>query len=266
MLADDMACNSRNCKPGIIYNNVNQQINLYGDDIEVDYRGYDVTVHNFIRLLTGRVENSTPKSKQLLTDEGHGGNGFLKFQDSEELTNIELAEAIDQMYQKRRYNEILLITETCQAESMNEKLYSPNVVGIASSKIGEDSLSHHGDLTIESEESKTNIRSLDLLSSVDAERRKLKEAQQLAEEVLERQGYFRKKTDPKPFKDEKNNSELKNNLEKYSTFSEHFDELESFKKNKEIDFKKPFIKPEVHFTSTPINKTTRVKQKLNYNY
>lgn len=70
MLADDMACNSRNCKPGIIYNNVNQQINLYGDDIEVDYRGYDVTVHNFIRLLTGRVESSTPKSKQLLTDEG----------------------------------------------------------------------------------------------------------------------------------------------------------------------------------------------------
>lgn len=70
MLADDMACNSRNPKPGIVHNNVNQQINMYGDDVEVDYRGYDVTVHNFIRLLTGRVEPSTPKSKQLLTDEG----------------------------------------------------------------------------------------------------------------------------------------------------------------------------------------------------
>ena len=70
MLADDMACNSRNPKPGIVHNNMNQQINMYGDDVEVDYRGYDVTVHNFIRLLTGRVEPSTPKSKQLLTDEG----------------------------------------------------------------------------------------------------------------------------------------------------------------------------------------------------
>jgi len=52
------------------------------------------------------------------------------------------------MWQKRRYNEILLITETCQAESMAQKLYSPNILGIGSSKIGEDSLSHHGDPTI----------------------------------------------------------------------------------------------------------------------
>lgn len=79
---------------------------------------------------------------------GHGGDGFLKFQDSEELTSIELADAIEQMYQKRRYNEILLITDTCQAESMGQKLYSPNVVSVASSKVGEDSLSHHGDTSI----------------------------------------------------------------------------------------------------------------------
>lgn len=52
------------------------------------------------------------------------------------------------MWQKRRYNEILLITESCQAESMGQKLYSPNIIAIGSSKIGEDSLSHHGDPTI----------------------------------------------------------------------------------------------------------------------
>ena len=79
---------------------------------------------------------------------GHGGDGFLKFQDSEELTSTELGDAIEQMYQKRRYNEILLITDTCQAESMGQKLYSPNVVSIASSRVGEDSLSHHGDSSI----------------------------------------------------------------------------------------------------------------------
>ena len=33
---------------------------------------------------------------------GHGGEGFLKFQDSEEITNIELADAFEQMWQKRR--------------------------------------------------------------------------------------------------------------------------------------------------------------------
>ena len=33
---------------------------------------------------------------------GHGGDGFLKFQDSEEITSIELADAFEQMWQKRR--------------------------------------------------------------------------------------------------------------------------------------------------------------------
>lgn len=79
---------------------------------------------------------------------GHGGDGFLKFQDSEEITSIELADAFEQMWQKRRYNEILLITETCQAESMGQKIYSPNILAVGSSKVGEDSLSHHGDPTI----------------------------------------------------------------------------------------------------------------------
>lgn len=34
---------------------------------------------------------------------GHGGDGFLKFQDAEEITNVELADAFEQMWQKRRY-------------------------------------------------------------------------------------------------------------------------------------------------------------------
>ena len=46
------------------------------------------------------------RSKRLLTDAGsniliymtgHGGDGFLKFQDSEEITNIELADAFEQV-------------------------------------------------------------------------------------------------------------------------------------------------------------------------
>ena len=33
---------------------------------------------------------------------GHGGDGFLKFQDAEEITSVELADAFEQMWQKRR--------------------------------------------------------------------------------------------------------------------------------------------------------------------
>ncbi len=53
MLADDMACNPRNTYPGHIYNNENHKLNLYGEKVEVDYRGYEVTVESFIRVLTG---------------------------------------------------------------------------------------------------------------------------------------------------------------------------------------------------------------------
>lgn len=150
MIADDMACNPRNPRPATVFNNIKQHINVYGDDVEVDYRGYEVTVENFVRLLTGRLAQETPRSKKLLTDEGsniliyltgHGGNGFLKFQDSEEITSQELGDALEQMWQKRRYHEILFVVDTCQASSMYEKFYSPNILAVASSLVGEDSLS-----------------------------------------------------------------------------------------------------------------------------
>jgi phosphatidylinositol glycan class K len=157
MIADDMACNPRNPRPATVFNNANQNIEVYGNDVEVDYRGYEVTVENFVRLLTGRLPANTPRSKRLLTDEGsnilvymtgHGGDGFLKFQDSEEITNIELADAFQQMWTKRRYNEIFFMIDTCQAASMFLKFYSPGILSVASSLVGEDSLSHHVDPSI----------------------------------------------------------------------------------------------------------------------
>ncbi|KAM3604838.1 uncharacterized protein V6R79_016876 [Siganus canaliculatus] len=150
MLADDMACNHRNPKPATVFSHKNMELNVYGDDVEVDYRGYEVTVENFLRVLTGRLPPSTPRSKRLLSDDrsniliyltGHGGNGFLKFQDSEEISNVELADAFEQMWQKRRYNELLFIIDTCQGASMYERFYSPNLMALASSQVGEDSLS-----------------------------------------------------------------------------------------------------------------------------
>ena len=54
MLSDDIACNPRNAFPGTVFNNQDQGFDLYGNLIEVDYRGYEVTVENFVRLLTDR--------------------------------------------------------------------------------------------------------------------------------------------------------------------------------------------------------------------
>jgi GPI-anchor transamidase subunit K len=111
MLPDDMACNPRNAFPGTVFNNADRVLDLYGDNVEVDYRGYEVTVENFIRLLTDRFGEGWPRSKRLMTDErsnilvymtGHGGNEFLKFQDAEEISAFDLADAFEQMWEKKR--------------------------------------------------------------------------------------------------------------------------------------------------------------------
>ena len=43
---------------------------------------------------------------------------------------------------------MLFIVDTCQAASLYQKFYSPNVLAIGSSLVGEDSLSHHVDPAI----------------------------------------------------------------------------------------------------------------------
>lgn len=157
MLSDDVACNSRNLFCGSVFNNQDHAIDLYGDSVEVDYRGYEVTVENFIRLLTDRWSEDQPKSKRLLTDEnsnifiymtGHGGDDFLKFQDAEEIASEDIADAFEQMYEKKRYNEIFFMVDTCQANTMYSKFYSPNILAVGSSELDESSYSHHSDVEI----------------------------------------------------------------------------------------------------------------------
>ncbi|CAK7229539.1 glycosylphosphatidylinositol anchor biosynthesis [Sporothrix bragantina] len=154
MLPDDMACNPRNAFPGTVYSNADRAVDLYGDNIEVDYRGYEVTVANFIRLLTDRVGDEMPRSKRLLTDDrsnvlvymtGHGGNEFLKFQDAEEIGALDLADAFEQMWEKKRYHELLFMIDTCQANTMYSRLYSPNIIATGSSELDQSSYSHHAD-------------------------------------------------------------------------------------------------------------------------
>ncbi|CAD6906096.1 unnamed protein product [Tilletia controversa] len=157
MLADDAACNHRNKFPGNVYGSSSRTLDLYGDDVEVDYRDNEVSVETFIRVLTGRLPPHTPKSKRLESDSrsniflymtGHGGDEFLKFQDNEEISAFDLADAIEQMWEKRRYNELFFMIDTCQANTMYSKIYSPNVLATGSSAKDQNSYSHHSDMDL----------------------------------------------------------------------------------------------------------------------
>ncbi|KAF8455237.1 hypothetical protein BDZ91DRAFT_852795 [Kalaharituber pfeilii] len=102
MLSDDVACSPWNAFPDTVYNNADRAFALYGDNIEVDYRGY---VENFIRLLTDRVASFTPRN------------------------------AFQQMWEKKRYHEMLFKIDTCLANTMYSKMYSPNIIATGDSDV-----------------------------------------------------------------------------------------------------------------------------------
>jgi len=157
MLAEDIPCNPRSGQPGRVFRENIRSDNLYGEDVEVDYRGDEVSIENFLRLLTGRHDPSTPRNKRLLTDSmsniliyltGHSGDEFIKFQDFEEMAPNDVADAFQQMYTQRRYHNIMWITDTCQAATLQNKFYTPNILAYGSSGKGENSYSHHVDADV----------------------------------------------------------------------------------------------------------------------
>jgi glycosylphosphatidylinositol transamidase (GPIT) subunit GPI8 len=119
--------------------------------VEVDYGGEDCSADNFLQVLTGRHTPGTALSKQLRSGPdskvlvyltGHGGDGFLKFHDQQELGSADLAHAFQQMWAYGRYAELLLVIDTCQAATMGDHLSAPYVTYISSSNLGENSYAY----------------------------------------------------------------------------------------------------------------------------
>lgn len=117
-------------------------------DVQMDYSGDDCNADSFLRLLTGRHSPGMPWSRQLHSTEnskvmiyitGHGGDEFLKFHDKEELSAADLAFALRQMYLQRRYGELLVVVDSCQASTLGNYLDVPNITLISSSGLGENS-------------------------------------------------------------------------------------------------------------------------------
>ena len=144
MLADDIPCNMRNAYRGKIFPRGVGGGDLM-EDVEIDYSGTDVTVDAFLRVLLGRhlpgEEGGSVRSWPKIDENtnvmvyltGHGGDNFFKFQDGEELMSNDIASVFSQMYELKRYNEILFISDTCQAFTMADEIKVPNVFSVGSS-------------------------------------------------------------------------------------------------------------------------------------
>ena len=165
MIADDLPCDARNPHMNAIYPE-NAQAgagkSVYDADVEIDYRGTDVSVENFLRVLVGKHEdgeapsrmlNLTPDTNLLIMLTGHGGDNFFKHLDGEELMTEDLKNSFQQMHKLGRYHEILFVADTCQAFTLNptdpailpDAAALPNVMTVASSLKDQNSYAHHSD-------------------------------------------------------------------------------------------------------------------------
>jgi glycosylphosphatidylinositol transamidase (GPIT) subunit GPI8 len=83
------------------------------------------------------MANLTGAARMLLYLTGHGGDEFLKFRDAEELRATEFAAVISAMKRALGFRELLVVLDTCQAESFFRYVTTDGVTAIASSAAGE---------------------------------------------------------------------------------------------------------------------------------
>lgn len=158
MSSMEPACDSRNPYVGEIFaTRHEQQKDLYGNDTELDYKGTECNVESFMRLLTGRVPPNTPTSKLLMSDEnsniliyltGHGGDEFLKFHDTQEVSTQDMAYVFREMKLKGRFREVLLIVDTCQASTFANSIVTSNIYTLTSSLQGENSYAYETNVAL----------------------------------------------------------------------------------------------------------------------
>lgn len=176
MLADEIPVNPRNPKKNGMYvettasgRSGRSTMNLLQHGVEIDYRGDQVTVESLSRVLLGLsnkhdrmdgsfdVTSSSSTQRTLQSDQdshlllywtGHGGDGFFKFQDVEEITAQDIQRLLQRMHETHRYKEVLFMVDTCQAFTLSEPIVAPNVYTLGSSLRGENSYAHSNDFEL----------------------------------------------------------------------------------------------------------------------
>lgn len=167
MLADEHACDPRNGSggPGRIYNSEGEYAAsvipwVEGGHYEVDFLGANVSPASFLQLISGRNPLNTPANQILPPDRqqnlliyitGHGGDGFIKFHDKEELSYSDFAIALRDAYSAGRFGRLVLVVDTCQAHSVATEIAAVglnSVIVLTTSIVGQSSWATGFDPTV----------------------------------------------------------------------------------------------------------------------
>ncbi len=153
MVAEDFATNPRNVRHNQLFADYGLTLDVHEGQVAVDYAGDEVSVEALTRVLTGRQDPLTPRSKTLGSDArsevvlyitGHGGENFMKFQDNEQMLGEDIADVVAEMARLGRFGRLTLVVDTCKAATFCQHIATPNVACLASSLRGENSYSKHG--------------------------------------------------------------------------------------------------------------------------
>lgn len=134
MMYDDIANNSQNPNPGVIFNEPNGP-NVY-EGVVKDYTGQDVTPKNFLNILlgkkklmagigSGKVIESGPNDIIFVNFVDHGAQEMLGFP-NDVLSADELSSTLKIMTAKKSFSKMFLFIEACESGSMFQNFVEEN--------------------------------------------------------------------------------------------------------------------------------------------
>ncbi|CAD5219347.1 unnamed protein product [Bursaphelenchus xylophilus] len=146
MMYDNIVNDTLNPHRGKLFHDPSFKRDVY-DGCQIDYKGKNVTVENFIHVLTGnktnevqRVLNSTENDRVFVYYTDHGGKRLLQFPDNL-LTDKQLLDVLKTMQTKRMFKEMLLFVDACFSGSMVEETLNgfDNILALTSANNNESS-------------------------------------------------------------------------------------------------------------------------------
>uniref|UniRef100_H2Z163 legumain n=1 Tax=Ciona savignyi TaxID=51511 RepID=H2Z163_CIOSA len=135
MMYDDIANNTQNPTKGIIINHPDGPDVYQG--VLKDYTGEDVTPSNFLKVITGdkeglsgigsgRALESGPNDHVFIYFADHGAPGLIAFPVGE-LMKDDLNNAINKIYKRNMYSQLVFYLEACESGSMFHDILSDKI-------------------------------------------------------------------------------------------------------------------------------------------
>ena len=135
---DDIPWMPQNFKQGNMRHE-EEGLNLRNNAI-IDYSGDSVTPENLRKVLLGQqspstlvVLDSNENSNILFYIVGHGMPKTINFKNGEQLSSRSLAKLVEEMYDSKKFRQMLMVVEACYGESMAFELDTPGVLFLTGS-------------------------------------------------------------------------------------------------------------------------------------